>query len=56
VILHSKEYVVFIKELMEAEKFQAIIDRVYRFKHIFEATQYVEAAQKVGNVVITLEF
>jgi NADPH:quinone reductase-like Zn-dependent oxidoreductase len=49
-----KEDIVFIKELMESGKYKAVIDRIYPFEHIIEATRYVETAQKVGNVVITM--
>ena len=49
-----KEDVVFIRELMVAGKYKAVIDRVYLFEQIIEATRYVETGQKVGNVVITI--
>jgi len=50
----TKKDIVFIKELMEAGKFKAVIDRTYPFEQLIEATQYVETGQKVGNVVITI--
>lgn len=50
----SKEDIIFIKELMEAGKYKPVIDRVYPFEKIIEATRYVETGEKVGNVVITI--
>jgi len=50
----TKKDIVFIKELMEAGKYKAVIDRIYPFEQLIDATQYVETGQKVGNVVITI--
>ena len=51
---YTKEEVLVVKQLVEAGKYRAVIDRRYPLEDVVEATRYVETGQKTGNVVLTL--
>ena len=51
---YTKENVLFLKDLIEAGKYRAVIDRCYPLEQVIDATKYVETQQKTGNVVLTV--
>ena len=51
---YTKQDVLFLKDLIEAKQYQAVVDRRYALDDVVEATAYVETEQKTGNVVLTV--
>jgi NADPH:quinone reductase-like Zn-dependent oxidoreductase len=49
-----KQDVLFLKGLIEAGEYRAVIDRAYPLENVIEAHRYVDTQQKVGNVVLTV--
>src|SRR5579875_1411314 len=52
---YRKEDVLFLKGIIEAGKYRAVLDLRYSLDDVVEATRYVETGQKTGNVVLTVD-
>lgn len=51
---YTKRDVLFLKGLMEAGQYRAVIDKRYPLAEVVEANRYVDTGQKTGNVVLTV--
>jgi len=54
IVRYTKEDVLFLKQLIDAGEYRAVIDRTYPLEEVVAATRYVETEQKTGNVVLTV--
>lgn len=49
-----KDYLIFLKELIESGNLTPVVDRTYPFEEMVAAHRYVDGGGKQGNVAITL--
>jgi len=53
--MNIKKSILYIKNLLEQEKFKPVIDRIYTLEQVQEAYRYVSTGQKTGNVILKIK-
>jgi NADPH:quinone reductase-like Zn-dependent oxidoreductase len=51
---HKRDDILLLRELLEAGRYRAVVDRTYPLEEVVEACRYVDSWQKTGNVVLTV--
>jgi NADPH:quinone reductase-like Zn-dependent oxidoreductase len=51
---HKRDDILLLRELLEAGRYRAVVDRTYPLEEVVEANRYVDSWQKTGNVVLTV--
>lgn len=51
---YRQQDILWLKELIAAGKYRAVIDLSYPLEEVVAATRHVETQQKTGNVVLTI--
>jgi NADPH:quinone reductase-like Zn-dependent oxidoreductase len=51
---YEREDILLLRDLLEAGKYRAIVDRTYPLEDVVEANRYVDSWQKTGNVALTV--
>jgi NADPH:quinone reductase-like Zn-dependent oxidoreductase len=51
----AKDNILLFRQLIEAGKYRAVVDRTYPLEDVVEANRYVDSWQKTGSVVLTLD-
>jgi NADPH:quinone reductase-like Zn-dependent oxidoreductase len=51
---YKRDDILLLRDLLEAGRYRAVVDRTYPLDEVVEANRYVDSWQKTGNVVLTV--